>query len=82
MSFMLPHLHNGWQVDQSILSEEDKVVLIRYNLLFILFLLLLLLLILAFNTTAATATYTPNPTPHLNTPTLDVLFLAAPVLAS
>jgi hypothetical protein len=26
MSYMLPHLHNGWQVDQSILSEEDRVV--------------------------------------------------------
>lgn len=23
---MLPHLHNGWQVDQAILSEEDRVV--------------------------------------------------------
>lgn len=26
MSYMLPHLHNGWQVDQAILSEEDRVV--------------------------------------------------------
>lgn len=25
MSYMLPHLHNGWQVDQAILSEEDRV---------------------------------------------------------
>lgn len=25
---MLPHLHNGWQVDQAILSEEDRVVVI------------------------------------------------------
>lgn len=23
---MLGHLHNGWQVDQAILSEEDRVV--------------------------------------------------------
>lgn len=26
MSYMLQHLHNGWQVDQAILSEEDRVV--------------------------------------------------------
>lgn len=26
MSYMLTHLHNGWQVDQAILSEEDRVV--------------------------------------------------------
>ena len=26
MSYMLPHLHNGWQVDQAILSEDDRVV--------------------------------------------------------
>lgn len=26
MSYMLGHLHNGWQVDQAILSEEDRVV--------------------------------------------------------
>lgn len=26
MSYMLPHLHNGWQVDQAILSEEDRIV--------------------------------------------------------
>ena len=31
MSYMLPHLHNGWQVDQAILSEEDKVVVIRFG---------------------------------------------------
>lgn len=31
MSFMLPHLHNGWQVDQAILSEEDRVVVIRFG---------------------------------------------------
>lgn len=29
MSYMLPHLHNGWQVDQAILSEEDRVVVSR-----------------------------------------------------
>lgn len=28
---MLPHLFNGWQVDQAILSEEDKVVIIRFG---------------------------------------------------
>eukprot|EP00124_Ichthyophonus_hoferi_P001113 Ihof_evm14s51 gene=Ihof_evmTU14s51 len=31
MSFMLPHLHNGWQVDQAILSEEERVVVIRFG---------------------------------------------------
>ena len=31
MSFMLSHLENGWQVDQAILSEEDKVVIIRFG---------------------------------------------------
>ena len=25
---MLPHLNNGWEVDQAILSEEDRVVVI------------------------------------------------------
>lgn len=28
---MLAHLHNGWQVDQAILSEEDRVVVIRFG---------------------------------------------------
>lgn len=28
---MLPHLHNGWQVDQAILSEEDRVLVIRFG---------------------------------------------------
>lgn len=28
---MLGHLHNGWQVDQAILSEEDRVVVIRFG---------------------------------------------------
>jgi hypothetical protein len=31
MSYMLPHLHNGWQVDQAILAEEDRVVVIRFG---------------------------------------------------
>ena len=31
MSFMLTHLDNGWQVDQAILSEEDKLVIIRFG---------------------------------------------------
>lgn len=26
MSYMLQHLTNGWQVDQAILSEEDRIV--------------------------------------------------------
>ena len=26
MSYMLPHLDNGWEVDQAILSEEERVV--------------------------------------------------------
>ena len=28
---MLQHLNNGWQVDQAILSEEDRVVCIRFG---------------------------------------------------
>ena len=31
MSYMLPHLHNGWQVDQAILGEEERVVVIRFG---------------------------------------------------
>ena len=31
MAFMLHHLRNGWQVDQAILSEPDRVVLIRFG---------------------------------------------------
>ena len=31
MSYLLPHLDNGWEVDQAILSEEDKVVCIRFG---------------------------------------------------
>ncbi|KAI7898281.1 mitosis protein DIM1-domain-containing protein [Cokeromyces recurvatus] len=29
--YFLPHLTNGWQVDQAILSEEDRVVVIRFG---------------------------------------------------
>ena len=28
---MLPHLHSGWEVDQTILSEEDRVVIMRFG---------------------------------------------------
>ena len=31
MSYMIPHLENGLEVDQAILSEEDKVVVIRFG---------------------------------------------------
>eukprot|EP00438_Fugacium_kawagutii_P017006 Skav232636 [mRNA] locus=scaffold12:222598:224618:+ [translate_table: standard] len=31
MSFMLPHLHSGWAVDQAILSEEERLVIIRFG---------------------------------------------------
>lgn len=31
MSYMLTHLTNGWQVDQAIQSEEDRVVIIRFG---------------------------------------------------
>lgn len=31
MAFLLPHLDNGWEVDQAILSEEDRVVCIRFG---------------------------------------------------
>lgn len=31
MSYMLPHLDNGWEVDQAILSEEDRLVIIRFG---------------------------------------------------
>lgn len=31
MSYLLPHLTNGWAVDQAILSEEDRVVVIRFG---------------------------------------------------
>jgi len=31
MAFMLTHLLNGWQVDQAILSEEERLVIIRFG---------------------------------------------------
>jgi DIM1 family U5 snRNP protein len=31
MSYLLAHLKNGWQVDQAILSEEERVVVIRFG---------------------------------------------------
>ncbi|CAO2650133.1 4A/4B type thioredoxin-like protein [Cucurbitaria berberidis CBS 394.84] len=30
-SVVLPHLRTGWHVDQAILSEEDRLVLIRFG---------------------------------------------------
>lgn len=31
MSYFLPQLRTGWHVDQAILSEEDRVVVIRFG---------------------------------------------------
>ncbi|KAJ9438221.1 Thioredoxin-like protein YLS8 [Diplonema papillatum] len=31
MSYLLPHLETGWAVDQAILTEEEKVVAIRFG---------------------------------------------------
>lgn len=31
MSYMLPHLRTGWAVDQAILNEENRVVVIRFG---------------------------------------------------
>lgn len=31
MSYMLPHLDSGWAVDQAVLQEEDRVVVIRFG---------------------------------------------------
>jgi DIM1 family U5 snRNP protein len=31
MSYMLPHLTTGWAVDQAIVTEEDRVVVIRFG---------------------------------------------------
>lgn len=31
MSYLLPHLHSGWEVDQAILSEEERVIIIRFG---------------------------------------------------
>lgn len=30
-SILLPHLHTAWHVDQAILSEERKVVVLRFG---------------------------------------------------
>jgi len=31
MSYMLPHLRSGWHVDQAIMSEEERLVVIRFG---------------------------------------------------
>jgi hypothetical protein len=31
MAYLLPHLHSGWEVDQAILTEEDRVVVMRFG---------------------------------------------------
>jgi DIM1 family U5 snRNP protein len=31
MSYLLPHLRSGWAVDQAILSEEGRVVILRFG---------------------------------------------------
>ena len=31
MAYTLTHLHNAWQVDQAILNEEERVVIIRFG---------------------------------------------------
>ncbi|KAG2182066.1 hypothetical protein INT43_006993 [Umbelopsis isabellina] len=31
MFYFLPHLSNGWQVDQAILTEEERVVILRFG---------------------------------------------------
>lgn len=31
MSYLLPHLTSGWAVDQAILNENDRVVVIRFG---------------------------------------------------
>ena len=31
MSYLLPHLDNGWEVDQAILNEPEKLVVIRFG---------------------------------------------------
>ncbi|KAF7151133.1 hypothetical protein RHSIM_Rhsim02G0166000 [Rhododendron simsii] len=31
MSYLLPHLHSGWAVDQAILAEEERLVMIRFG---------------------------------------------------
>lgn len=31
MAYLLPHLTSGWEVDQAIVSEEDRVVVILFG---------------------------------------------------
>jgi len=31
MAYLLPHLHSGWEVDQAIVTEDDRVVVIRFG---------------------------------------------------
>lgn len=31
MSYLLPHLRSGWAVDQAIVQEKEKVVVIRFG---------------------------------------------------
>ncbi|KAK2637729.1 hypothetical protein Ddye_025524 [Dipteronia dyeriana] len=31
MSYLLPHLHSGWAIDQAILSEEERLLVIRFG---------------------------------------------------
>ena len=31
MAYLLPHLTSGWEVDQAIVTEEDRVVVIRFG---------------------------------------------------
>ncbi|KRX00918.1 Thioredoxin-like fold [Pseudocohnilembus persalinus] len=31
MSYLLPHLKNGWEVDQAIINEEERLVIIRFG---------------------------------------------------
>lgn len=31
MSYMLPHLRTAWHVDQAILSEEERIVVLRFG---------------------------------------------------
>ena len=31
MSFILPHLRTGWHVDQAIMNEEERLVVIRFG---------------------------------------------------
>ncbi len=31
MSYLLPHLSDGWSVDQAIVTETERVVIIRFG---------------------------------------------------